>query len=74
MRSARRAAEQLPGELRRHTLAGIDAELRALEAASDAASARRPATAQTLPGMEYSTPAPEAVTPPLDDFSDVRPF
>lgn len=73
LRAQRRAAEQLPGELRRHSLAGIDAELRALEAASDAASARRPAAAQTLPGMEYSTPAPEAATP-LDDFSDVKPF
>lgn len=73
LRTARRAAKQLPGELRRHTLAGIDAELRALEAASDAASARRPAVAPTLPGMEYSTPAPEAATPP-DDFSDVEAF
>lgn len=70
LRAARRAAEQLPSELRRHTLQGIDAELRALE---DAAAAAQPRPAQpTLPGLgSFTAPDP---SPEPDDGFDETPF
>lgn len=68
LRTARRAAEQLPSDLRRHTLQGIDAELRALE---DAATTAHPRPApQTLPGLEH----PAHPDPEPDDGFDESPF
>ena len=68
LRRTRLAAEQLPEPLRAPTIATIDAELQALEAAVDARARPRPAP-PTLPGLE-PTGSPRFAPAPPDDFTN----